>query len=507
MSKKLAICIPHYKREEHLKKFVPHMDEFFKGKDIEYKIFVANQVYPDSVSGFNRGTSKNVAFDVAQKEGYDYFCFHDIDMVPEDDTCDYSYPDKVEHLAVHVSQFDYGIKYMEYFGGAILFTKEHYEKINGYSNGYFNWGMEDDDLFFRAKKKGLAKETFMKHESDEPRNFVRLNGLNDYIKINATDSTREITNGNFTMSVLVRAEDRFDIPTYLIGDVENRKFIHQYIFGRPSFQMGLGWDNSNAYSFGLFNQKNSHYYMWIKRYAEVWTHLMVTVNVDKDEMRFYLNGEESDSRFGHGSESPLEFESPLKKYGGNPFYIGVGDPRKENNDYFAGDIAQVCIFNEVLNDKEIKKYYKTDYPSPKTTNIFYEKRPLLYYDFSKVRDSIVYDLSGNGNHGILNGGSIESEPIDKIPNTTLPYRTRPGRYLSQTHNRNDIVGGKFVHQKDTSVNEKRFVEEVQGGLVDIDKDGLTDLNYSVVKREKLFGTKHEMVNFRCEQDIPSHVEI
>ena len=78
MSKKLAICVPHYRREEHLKKFIPHMDEFFKGKDIEYKIFVANQVYPDSVSGFNRGTSKNVAFDVAQKEGYDYFCFHDI---------------------------------------------------------------------------------------------------------------------------------------------------------------------------------------------------------------------------------------------------------------------------------------------------------------------------------------------------------------------------------------------------------------------------------------------
>ena len=57
MSKKLAICVPHYKRREHLKKFIPHMDNFFKvyvDEDIEYKIFVANQVYPDSVSGFNR---------------------------------------------------------------------------------------------------------------------------------------------------------------------------------------------------------------------------------------------------------------------------------------------------------------------------------------------------------------------------------------------------------------------------------------------------------------------
>ena len=78
MTKKLAICVPHYKRREHLAKFIPHMDEFFKDKDIEYKIFVANQIYPNSISGFNRGMSKNVAFDLAKKEGYDYFCFHDI---------------------------------------------------------------------------------------------------------------------------------------------------------------------------------------------------------------------------------------------------------------------------------------------------------------------------------------------------------------------------------------------------------------------------------------------
>ena len=40
MSKKLGI-VPHYKREEHLKNFIPHMDNFFKDKDVEYKIFVA----------------------------------------------------------------------------------------------------------------------------------------------------------------------------------------------------------------------------------------------------------------------------------------------------------------------------------------------------------------------------------------------------------------------------------------------------------------------------------
>ena len=123
-----------------------------------------------------------------------------------------------------------------------------------------------------------------------------------------------------------------------------------------------------------------------------------------------------------------------------------------------------------------------------------------------MKDDIVYDVSGNGNHGIKTGGYVESEQINNIPNTTLPYRTRPGRFYSQAHKRNDMIGGKWVHQKDTSINERRYVEEVQGGIVNTDEDGLTDLNYSIVKREKLFGTTHEIIDFRCEQDIPTHVE-
>jgi hypothetical protein len=68
-----------------------------------------------------------------------------------------------------------------------------------------------------------------------------------------------------------------------------------------------------------------------------------------------------------------------------------------------------------------------------------------------------------------------------------------------------MVGGKWVHQKDTSVNERRFVEDVQGGIISIDEDGLTDLNYTIVKKDYLFNTKHLMIDFHCEQEIPSHV--
>ena len=162
-------------------------------------------------------------------------------------------------------------------------------------------------------------------------------------------------------------------------------------------------------------------------------------------------------------------------------------------------------------DAALKQYYR-----PKAVDdLVYQSHPLmelipkdtkLYYDFSNVDKDIVYDLSGNGNHGILNGCYVETEPIEKIKNTTLPFRNRAGRFFSQDHKRNDMVGGKWVHQKDTSINERRFVEEVQGGIIDTDEDGLTDLNYSVVKREKLFDTEHEIIDFKCEQEIPNHVE-
>ena len=163
----------------------------------------------------------------------------------------------------------------------------------------------------------------------------------------------------------------------------------------------------------------------------------------------------------------------VKKYGlKSKVKFGSG---KDFADY-KPDQDTIYLRNSYPN---LKEYYKTDCPSPQTTKIFYENRPFLYYDFSKVKENIVYDLSGNGNHGILNGCSTGLEPISKIQHTILPYRNRPGRFFSQEHKRNDMVGGKWVHQKDTSVNEKRFVEEVQGGLIDTDEDGLTDLNYTI----------------------------
>ena len=148
---KLGVCVPYRNREAHLKEFIPKVGAYLKSKGIDYCMYFAHQV-DDKL--FNRGATKNVAAKHAFEDGCDYIVWHDIDMIPEEGT-DYSFPEKTPiHIATNISQMNYELKYQEYFGGAVLFSKEQVEKTNGYSNDYWDWGMEDDDLFWRCYLEG-----------------------------------------------------------------------------------------------------------------------------------------------------------------------------------------------------------------------------------------------------------------------------------------------------------------------------------------------------------------
>ncbi len=123
-------------------------------KDIDYEIFIIEQA---DDKPFNRGKLLNAGYKYALDKGCDYFVFHDVDMLPED--VDYSYSDKPLHLATHLQEHDYETTFFDYFGGVTMFTKEDFKTINGFSNEYWGWGFEDDDLLIRLTEQHIFTDT------------------------------------------------------------------------------------------------------------------------------------------------------------------------------------------------------------------------------------------------------------------------------------------------------------------------------------------------------------
>ena len=148
LKNKLLIGVPYRDREAHLKEFLPRMEIFLKKQEIEYDILIVEQTFDNS---FNRAKLLNIAFDHTKGE-YGWYCFHDVDMLPI--RANYGKCEVPTHLASEAQQFSYKMPYPYYFGGVTLFDPESFIKINGYSNEYWGWGAEDDDVYFRCAKLG-----------------------------------------------------------------------------------------------------------------------------------------------------------------------------------------------------------------------------------------------------------------------------------------------------------------------------------------------------------------
>lgn len=144
-SKKLLVVIPYRDRQHHLKIFIPYIHNTLKQQNISlYNIIIVEQNIGDL---FNRGLLCNIGFSMYYHD-YDYVCFHDIDMIGEN--FDYTYIEIPTHLSAMDKKVKYRESYETYFGGVTLFPCKDFLYINGFSNNYWGWGAEDDDLKLRC---------------------------------------------------------------------------------------------------------------------------------------------------------------------------------------------------------------------------------------------------------------------------------------------------------------------------------------------------------------------
>jgi hypothetical protein len=467
---KLGVCVPYRNREEHMNIFVPHVTKFLEERGIEHTIYLAHQC-DDKL--FNRGLMKNIAAKHAFDDGCDYIVWHDIDMIPEDESCDYSFPaDSPQHIAVRISQSDYQLKYQEYFGGAVLFSKEQVEKTNGYSNDYWDWGMEDDDLFWRCVMEGYTNQTYL--DFKENVSTGHFNGRTSKISFLPTDAMRNAISNSHTVSILVKADQQIEkVPIWLIGDSE-RQFIEYPIFRKPGYDWGLSFNNSRAYTMQLWDRMKGHLYQWIKRYENQWSWITMAVDTENQKIHFYLNGKESDARLGTGTQSPLYFTEPLKRYGMEHFYVGYS--KSPNETFFKGGIAQIQMWDRCLTADEIKNIHK-----------------------ETPEENLILDIfTMNLDFGEMENIEFTKEKIE-IPHTILPYR-RNGKFKCLPHQTEGLInqGGidKWAKGETTARNERRYILEMQQGKLDYKNDGINNMNYNYINTDIIFD-KHKLINVTC----------
>ncbi|KAL1123539.1 hypothetical protein AAG570_002616 [Ranatra chinensis] len=150
---RVAVIVPYRDRPLHLCVFLANMHPFLQRQQLDYGIFVIEQA---GNGDFNRAMLMNVGFvEALGMRDFDCFIFHDVDLLPEDDRNLYTCPDQPRHMSVAVDVFNYRLPYADIFGGVSAMSREHFEKVNGFSNVFWGWGGEDDDMAARIKAAGL----------------------------------------------------------------------------------------------------------------------------------------------------------------------------------------------------------------------------------------------------------------------------------------------------------------------------------------------------------------
>ena len=487
--KRLAVILPY--NEQHIENFTDHFKATVpESGDLYYKLVFLKQ---KSNRPLNKGKLFNIGY-MLHKDKFDYFCFHDSDLIPISEECDYSYEEKPISLVgmrnpivfgdqEKVQNFDdYTLPYEEYFGGAILFSKEHFQEVNGYSNEYWGVGYEDYDLLLRCAVKGLSVRKEL--ETQISKTYGNFNGINSYIEVPSENAKiKNTTNKSFTISAWFCPDGE---PPYG-AEVDNNRCEYS-IFTRPGYHTGLSYIHGGLVKTVIWirplrsSERESVVIQTLLR-TNQWYNVGMVVDDREQSLTLYVDGKEVGKQ---------QYEGALIEYLNKPYYIGVGDPDLSVwRNFYKGQIAEVGLWSDALKDYEMELIFnkgitnKGEY----TTS----KLPVGVWDFKGGYDNITFDISGNGNHAKFYNVGFANKSLKSNAERYLPYR-RNGAYgyLSSNEQYLNLENLTRTEHPEIMTNRNTFNKKVRKEMQDIDKDGLSSTKFRIVNR-KDYQEKHEII--------------
>ena len=484
--KRLAVILPY--NEQHIDDFINHFEATVDG---DYKLCFVKQT---SNRPLNKGKLFNIGY-LLHKDKFDYFCFHDSDLIPISDECDYSFEKKPISLVgmrnpmlfgdqEKVQNFNnYTLPYDEYFGGATLFSKEHFQEVNGYSNEYWGVGYEDYDLLLRCVVKGLSVRTEI--ETQVSKTYGTFNGTNSYIEIPSENAKiKNATNKSFTVSAWFCPDGE---PPYGAGVDNNR--CEYSIFTRPGYHTGLSYIHGGILKCVVWvrphgSSEREPVVIQTPLRTDQWYNVGMVVDDREQIVTLYVDGKEV------GKKS---YEGELIEYLNKPYYIGAGDPNLSVwRNFHKGQIAEVGLWSDTLKDYEMELIYQRGIVN-NNGEYSTSKLPVGVWDFKGGYDNITFDISGNGNHAKFYNVGFANKSLKNNTQRYLPYR-RNGAYgyLSSKEQYLNLENLMRSEHPEIMTNRNTFNKKVRLNMSGIDKDGLSSTKFRIVNRKDYQG-KHEII--------------
>ena len=459
---KLGIIVPYRKRPGHLRKFRQSIKSYLKDQD--YELIVVEQA--DDLP-FNRGKLLNIGFEYAVRKQCDYVVFHDIDMLPID--VDYSYSDVPIHLATGFSNSDREI-FDTYFGGVTLFPIDLFKKVNGYSNEYWGWGFEDDDLLMRLTEQHIFTDTIYYEVPKLNTSGLYLHGDQSYI---SCPNTIQLNN-DFTIHISFKPDDI--TPDY------NKMFDEYCVFGIEGWDTTIAYNSFNRYKFEYWDIGKNCKQITSKYSYPKFTNITITHNRRERHLSMYQDGEKIGEHILR-----RKFLDTKKAW----FNIGMGaTERDEDQKSFRGFINDFAYWTKPLQPNEIKELHKSQGFSLLNDYEQYSSSENLktYYDFKhiKLKSNYVYD---EGKLLNLKTNEYDAEVNHCIPKTiqsierkeiSIPAR-RQSKFEMLKHKSEGYFQGTWKSES-TRLNQIRFYNQIRNNETDLATDGLTSLNFKGVSK-------------------------
>ena len=469
---RLGIIVPYRDRVDHLHLFKKSIAKFLDATDIQYEIIIVEQ---DDAKTFNRGKLLNIGFIYAKKLKCDYVVFHDVDMLPIN--ADYSYSDIPIHLACNFSPTNGFTRtiFDEYFGGVTIFPSNIFEDINGYSNEYWGWGYEDNDILYRCRLNNVAldkKEIKMMSGNTAALSF---NGKDSYVQckndINLINPTTFFI--SFYPDDIICNPDNYD-DTFAV-------------FSIPGLDFTITFNSYSKYNFEMYDANENIIYINSTIKPNYKTNIIITLDPREKIVTMYQDGELVGSK---------EYEERLYPYRKEQYYyLGAGNPnRTDTPKFFKGTINSFAIFNGILDFNEIReiannKYYGLTQPFGQYHS---EDKLKVYYDAKIIKKYELYDLSGNLNNGKIVNCDIVDYTFEDSKLIDIPFR-RDCTFKLIPHEENGYVdnGWKSIT---TRYNQLKFYNELSTGYRNTKLDGLSNCQFKLHSHTNINNQTHLVVS-------------